>query len=339
MRTKKHKRWGDRNTFSRKKKMFHFKRKKKTVFQKKLAFFDVNGFGKKLLTNNDTEQCVFLLMRNVWRVRKAQLFTVSILNASTLTCNCFFSTCCKDTNNTLSSTTFNLRSFYFEKQNKKSESDKEKERGNKCVWELKLQAGNIYFFFVVLKKHLFLFVFVFLFFCNNLPCHFCATCMFFNRLFKWVVKWPRALVFVLNPIPWVTWKWKLIVTGARKRSARCKTLKLASRAKKCRLKVCGVACSVLTATLSVAVVRALGIVKKAAANVNLGFGILDEKLANAIKQAAGAPPSQLVWDFRLQWCADEVISGKLIDHFPLVVWQTGSGTQSNMNTNEVISNR
>jgi len=69
------------------------------------------------------------------------------------------------------------------------------------------------------------------------------------------------------------------------------------------------------------VVKALGIVKKAAANVNKGFG-LDSKIADAINTAA-----------------DEVISGKLIDHFPLVVWQTGSGTQSNMNTNEVISNR
>lgn len=69
------------------------------------------------------------------------------------------------------------------------------------------------------------------------------------------------------------------------------------------------------------VVRALGIVKKAAATINTEFG-LDPKLSKAIQEAA-----------------DEVISGKLIDHFPLVVWQTGSGTQSNMNTNEVISNR
>jgi len=70
------------------------------------------------------------------------------------------------------------------------------------------------------------------------------------------------------------------------------------------------------------VVKALGLVKKAAANVNLGFGILDKKLGDAIILAA-----------------DEVIQGKLNDHFPLVVWQTGSGTQSNMNANEVISNR
>ena len=69
-------------------------------------------------------------------------------------------------------------------------------------------------------------------------------------------------------------------------------------------------------------VRALGIVKKAAAMVNQDMGELDATLANAIVQAA-----------------EEVIDGSLNDHFPLVVWQTGSGTQSNMNTNEVIANR
>ena len=69
-------------------------------------------------------------------------------------------------------------------------------------------------------------------------------------------------------------------------------------------------------------VRALGIIKKCSALTNLGLGKLDEKLANAIAAAA-----------------QEVIDGKLDDHFPLVVWQTGSGTQSNMNANEVISNR
>ncbi|MCJ1308729.1 fumarase fum1 [Agyrium rufum] len=69
------------------------------------------------------------------------------------------------------------------------------------------------------------------------------------------------------------------------------------------------------------VVRAFGILKGAAATVNMGFG-LDPKLGQAIQQAA-----------------EEVASLKLIDHFPLVVWQTGSGTQSNMNANEVISNR
>jgi len=70
------------------------------------------------------------------------------------------------------------------------------------------------------------------------------------------------------------------------------------------------------------VIRALGIVKRAAAETNRDLGKLDAKLADAIVQAA-----------------NEVIEGKLNDHFPLVVWQTGSGTQSNMNANEVISNR
>lgn len=70
------------------------------------------------------------------------------------------------------------------------------------------------------------------------------------------------------------------------------------------------------------VVRALGIVKRAAAETNRDLGKLDTKLADAIIAAA-----------------NEVIEGKLNDHFPLVVWQTGSGTQSNMNANEVISNR
>ncbi|MBC7794506.1 MAG: class II fumarate hydratase [Clostridia bacterium] len=69
-------------------------------------------------------------------------------------------------------------------------------------------------------------------------------------------------------------------------------------------------------------IRALGVVKKASAITNQQLGKLDKKLADAISAAA-----------------DEVISGKLDDHFPLVVWQTGSGTQTNMNANEVISNR
>ncbi|RIK95486.1 MAG: class II fumarate hydratase [Proteobacteria bacterium] len=69
-------------------------------------------------------------------------------------------------------------------------------------------------------------------------------------------------------------------------------------------------------------IRALGIVKKAAALANQRLGVLEEGLAAAIAQAA-----------------DEVIEGALEDHFPLVVWQTGSGTQSNMNVNEVIANR
>uniref|UniRef100_L2GEQ3 fumarate hydratase n=1 Tax=Colletotrichum fructicola (strain Nara gc5) TaxID=1213859 RepID=L2GEQ3_COLFN len=69
------------------------------------------------------------------------------------------------------------------------------------------------------------------------------------------------------------------------------------------------------------IVKAFGILKGAAATVNMRFG-LDEKVGQAIQQAA-----------------KEVADGKLLDHFPLVVWQTGSGTQSNMNANEVISNR
>src|SRR5690606_17941767 len=70
------------------------------------------------------------------------------------------------------------------------------------------------------------------------------------------------------------------------------------------------------------IVRALGIVKRAAAQANLELGKLEPKLAKSIIAAA-----------------QEVIDGRLNDHFPLVVWQTGSGTQSNMNANEVISNR
>src|SRR5712672_522488 len=69
-------------------------------------------------------------------------------------------------------------------------------------------------------------------------------------------------------------------------------------------------------------VRALAIVKRASAEVNQSLGLIDRKRARAIVQAA-----------------QEVIDGKLNDHFPLVVWQTGSGTQTNMNANEVISNR
>lgn len=70
------------------------------------------------------------------------------------------------------------------------------------------------------------------------------------------------------------------------------------------------------------IVRALGIVKQAAARANVSLDRLDPKLGDAIVTAA-----------------QEVIEGKLNGHFPLVVWQTGSGTQSNMNANEVISNR
>src|SRR5579863_6250766 len=70
------------------------------------------------------------------------------------------------------------------------------------------------------------------------------------------------------------------------------------------------------------VIRAFGIVKKAAALTNADLGKLDAAKRDLIVRAA-----------------DEVIEGKLDAHFPLVVWQTGSGTQSNMNANEVISNR
>ncbi|MEN9855852.1 MAG: fumarate hydratase [Pseudomonadota bacterium] len=72
----------------------------------------------------------------------------------------------------------------------------------------------------------------------------------------------------------------------------------------------------------VAIVRALGVVKQAAARANMRLGKLDKALGEVIVQVS-----------------QEVIDGKLNDHFPLVVWQTGSGTQSNMNANEVISNR
>src|SRR5208283_830301 len=75
-------------------------------------------------------------------------------------------------------------------------------------------------------------------------------------------------------------------------------------------------------TMPPELIRAFGILKKAAALVNRDLGKLSEEKANLITQAA-----------------DEVISGKLHDHFPLRIWQTGSGTQTNMNVNEVISNR
>jgi len=75
-------------------------------------------------------------------------------------------------------------------------------------------------------------------------------------------------------------------------------------------------------TMPPELIRAFGILKKAAALVNRDLGKLPEEKANLITQAA-----------------DEVISGKLNEHFPLRIWQTGSGTQTNMNMNEVISNR
>ena len=69
-------------------------------------------------------------------------------------------------------------------------------------------------------------------------------------------------------------------------------------------------------------VTALAWIKRAAAEVNLGLGVLDEKKAHAIVEAA-----------------DEIVAGKHAGEFPLAVWQTGSGTQTNMNLNEVIANR
>ena len=75
-------------------------------------------------------------------------------------------------------------------------------------------------------------------------------------------------------------------------------------------------------TMPSALVHSLGVIKQAAARVNASQGRLDPKIANAIEQAA-----------------DEVANGKFDEHFPLVVWQTGSGTQTNMNANEVIANR
>src|SRR6202000_1046099 len=69
-------------------------------------------------------------------------------------------------------------------------------------------------------------------------------------------------------------------------------------------------------------ITALAVIKRAAAEVNLGLGVLDESKAKAIMQAA-----------------DEIIDGKHPHEFPLAVWQTGSGTQSNMNVNEVLANR
>ena len=75
-------------------------------------------------------------------------------------------------------------------------------------------------------------------------------------------------------------------------------------------------------TMPVPVIRALGVVKQAAARANMALDNLDPAVGNAIVEAA-----------------EDVIEGRLNAHFPLVVWQTGSGTQSNMNANEVIANR
>ena len=75
-------------------------------------------------------------------------------------------------------------------------------------------------------------------------------------------------------------------------------------------------------TMSRSIIRGMGILKKASAVVNAELGLLPQDIKDLIGKAA-----------------DEVIDGKLDEHFPLHVWQTGSGTQSNMNTNEVIANR
>src|SRR5512146_1597170 len=75
-------------------------------------------------------------------------------------------------------------------------------------------------------------------------------------------------------------------------------------------------------TMPTAVVHAQVLVKKACAVVNMALGVLDKKKGEAIVKAA-----------------DEALAGKLDEHFPLVVWQTGSGTQTNMNVNEVLANR
>ncbi len=75
-------------------------------------------------------------------------------------------------------------------------------------------------------------------------------------------------------------------------------------------------------TMPMAVIRGYAILKRSAAIANMDLGGLNKKVGKTIVKAA-----------------DEVIAGKLDDNFPLVVWQTGSGTQTNMNVNEVISNR
>jgi len=74
--------------------------------------------------------------------------------------------------------------------------------------------------------------------------------------------------------------------------------------------------------MPIEIVRAFGVLKKAAALANMQLGVLPEEKSQAIAEVC-----------------DEIIEGKLDDHFPLVVWQTGSGTQSNMNVNEVVANR
>ena len=74
--------------------------------------------------------------------------------------------------------------------------------------------------------------------------------------------------------------------------------------------------------MPIEIIHAFAVLKKAAALTNYECGVLPKDKAEVISQVC-----------------DEILSGKMDDHFPLVVWQTGSGTQSNMNVNEVISNR
>src|SRR5690242_8270745 len=77
-----------------------------------------------------------------------------------------------------------------------------------------------------------------------------------------------------------------------------------------------------TERMPIEIVRALALIKRAAAEVNRDLGSLDRRRAEAIAQVA-----------------QDIVDGKLDDEFPLLVWQTGSGTQTNMNVNEVIANR
>lgn len=83
-----------------------------------------------------------------------------------------------------------------------------------------------------------------------------------------------------------------------------------------------------TDKMPVPIIRAFGILKKCAAKVNVAYGLPQHICTIFIIKADAIVKA-----------ADEVIEGKLDDHFPLVIWQTGSGTQSNMNSNEVIANR
>lgn len=92
--------------------------------------------------------------------------------------------------------------------------------------------------------------------------------------------------------------------------------------------------------MPIEVVRGLAILKKSAAIVNKDLYGLDPKIADAISQAADevTPSSSSSISFS-KVCRKQIIQGKWDEEFPLVIWQTGSGTQTNMNVNEVISNR